>query len=39
MGVMQVPIEWVVGTKTASRANAFGRNFMPLWDWGATMKS
>ena len=30
MGVMQVPAEWIVGTKTASRANAFARNFMPL---------
>ena len=30
MGVMQVPSEWIVGTKTASRANAFARNFMPL---------
>lgn len=30
MGVMQVPTEWIVGTKTASRANAFARNFMPL---------
>ncbi len=29
-GLMQVPTEWVVGTKTASRANAFARNFMPL---------
>lgn len=30
LGVMQVPLEWIVGTKTASRANAFARNFMPL---------
>ena len=30
MGLMQVPSEWIVGTKTASRANAFARNFMPL---------
>lgn len=30
MGVMQVPTEWIVGTKTTSRANAFARNFMPL---------
>ena len=30
MGVMQVPTEWIVGTKTASRANAFAANFMPL---------
>lgn len=30
LGVMQVPTEWIIGTKTASRANAFARNFMPL---------
>lgn len=30
LGVMQVPSEFIVGTKTASRANAFARNFMPL---------
>ena len=30
LGVMQVPTEWIVGTKTASRANAFASNFMPL---------
>ena len=30
IGVMQVPAEWIVGTRTASRANAFARNFMPL---------
>ena len=30
LGVMQIPTEWIVGTKTASRANAFAANFMPL---------
>ena len=30
LGVMQIPTEWIVGTKTASRANAFASNFMPL---------
>ena len=30
IGVMQVPAEWIVGTRAASRANAFARNFMPL---------
>ena len=30
LGVMQVPTEWIMGTKTASRANAFAANFMPL---------
>ena len=32
MGVMQVPTELIVGTKSVSRANAFARNFMPLLD-------
>ena len=30
MGVMPVPTELIVGTKSPSRANAFARNFMPL---------
>ena len=30
LGVMPVPTEFIVGTKTVSRANAFARNFMPL---------
>ena len=30
LGVMPVPTELIVGTKTVSRANAFARNFMPL---------
>lgn len=30
LGMMQIPTEWIVGTKTASRANAFAANFMPL---------
>lgn len=30
LGVLQIPAEYIVGTKTASRANAFARNFMPL---------
>lgn len=30
LGIMQIPTEWIVGTKTASRANAFAANFMPL---------
>ena len=32
LGVMPVPTELIVGTKTVSRANAFARNFMPLLD-------
>ncbi len=30
LGVIQVPMEFVVGTRTAGRTNAFARNFMPL---------
>ena len=30
LGVIQVPAEMVVGTKTAGRANIFAKNFMPL---------
>ena len=31
-GVMQIPAEWIVGTRTTSRDNAFARTFMPLLD-------
>lgn len=30
LGVMQVPAEFIVGTKAQERANAFAANFMPL---------
>lgn len=30
LGLMQVPINLIVGTKTAGRTTAFARNFMPL---------
>lgn len=30
LGVMQVPAEFIVGTKTEGRTNAFAANFMPL---------
>lgn len=30
LGLMQIPAEFIVGTKTAARTNAFARNFMPL---------
>ena len=30
LGVIEVPLEFVVGTKTKSRTNAFAANFMPL---------
>lgn len=29
-GIMQLPMEHVIGTRTASRSSAFARNFMPL---------
>lgn len=30
VGLMEIPMEFVVGTKTAGRTNAFSRDFMPL---------
>ena len=30
LGVISIPMEFVVGTRTAGRTNAFARNFMPL---------
>lgn len=30
LGVVEIPIEQIVGTKTAGRTNAFASNFMPL---------
>ena len=30
LGIVQVPAEYIVGTKTAGRTTAFARNFMPL---------
>ena len=32
IGLMQIPAEMIVGTKTDSRQNAFARNFMPIMD-------
>ena len=32
LGVMQVPAEFIVGTKTEGRTNAFAANFMPLFE-------
>ncbi len=32
LGIMQVPAEFIVGTKTEGRTNAFAANFMPLFD-------
>lgn len=30
LGIMQIPMEFIVGTKTRGRKEAFARNFMPL---------
>ena len=30
LGLVQIPLEQIVGTKTNSRCNAFARNFMPI---------
>ena len=30
LGTASIPMEFVVGTRTAARTNAFARNFMPL---------
>lgn len=35
MGSAQVPMEFVVGTRTGGRTSAFARNFMPLLDEGS----
>ena len=32
VGTIQIPIEWIVGTKTGGRTTAFARNYMPLLD-------
>ena len=35
LGTVQIPLEFVVGTLTGGRTNAFARNFMPLLDDGS----
>ena len=32
LGIVQIPIDRLVGTKTETRSNAFARNFMPILD-------
>ena len=32
LGIIQIPTEFIVGTKTAGRTNDFARNFMPIAD-------
>ena len=39
LGVKEIPIEMIAGTKTAGRQNAFACNFMPLIDWGSEVSS
>lgn len=34
LGLVDIPLERIVGTKTAGRTNAFAANFMPLLDEG-----
>lgn len=33
LGIMNIPLDQVVGTSTAGRTQAFASNFMPLLDW------
>lgn len=35
MGLVQVPLNFVVGTSTAGRTQAFAANFMPILDYGS----
>ena len=35
LGILQIPLEFVVGTCTSARTNAFARNFMPLLEEGS----
>ena len=34
LGVKEIPLEMIAGTRTVGRQNAFACNFMPLIDWG-----
>lgn len=34
LGLVQIPMEFIVGTKTAGRTKSFARNFMPIADLG-----
>lgn len=35
LGIVEIPIDQIVGTKTAGRQNAFAVNFMPLMEYGS----
>ncbi len=39
LGLVQIPIEQIVGTKTNSRSNAFAGNFMPILEKGSEFSS
>lgn len=39
IGLVQIPIEQIVGTKTNGRSNAFAGNFMPLLEKGTEFSS
>ena len=39
LGLCQIPAEFIVGTRTNTRANAFARNFMPLLGEGTEFAS
>lgn len=35
LGLVDIPLEYIVGTRTAGRTNAFSSNFLPLLDEGS----
>lgn len=35
LGLMEIPVEFIVGTKTRARQNAFAANFMPMLEPGS----
>ncbi len=39
LGIMNIPLDQVVGTSTAGRTQAFASNFMPLLDWNTEFAS
>lgn len=39
LGVKEIPLEMIAGTRTVGRQNAFACNFMPLIDWGTEFSS
>lgn len=39
LGMQQIPLEQVVGTKTNGRSNAFASNFMPILKWDTEFAS